>query len=95
MSSKKKRKHLKETYQKQNKVKNLPGNFLYKEYSQPVLNYLKDNKYKYVTGKEICTNTNYTGGLSNISSIIKGLIYYDNEPILTKKGRGAGYMYYG
>ena len=95
MSSKKKRKHLKETYQKQNKVKNLPSNFLYKEYSQPVLNYLKDNKYKYVTGKEICNNTNYTGGLSNISSIIKGLIYYDNEPILTKKGPTGGYMYYG
>lgn len=95
MSSKKKRKHLKETYQKQNKVKNLPSDYLYKEYSQPILNYLKDNKYKYVTGKEIYTNTNYSGGLNNISSAIKGLIYYDNEPILTKKGPKGGYMYYG
>lgn len=90
MSSKKKRKTLKAKY----KVKNLSSVNIYKQNSNQVLTYLKNNPNRYVTSKEITNNlTNYQGG--NLSPIIKGLIYYDNEPILTKKGSKGGYMYYG
>lgn len=90
MSSKKKRKALKAKY----KVKNLPKLNIFKQNSNQVLTYLKNNPNRYVSSKELINNlTNYQGG--NLSPIIKGLIYYDNEPILTKKGPTGGYMYYG
>lgn len=90
MSSKKKRKTLKAQYS----VKNLAKPNIFKQNSNQVLTYLKNNPNRYVSGKELINNlTNYQGGA--LSPIIKGLIFYDNEPILTKQGRGGGYMYYG
>lgn len=90
MSSKKKRKALKAKY----KVKNLSSYNIFRQNSNQVLTYLKNNPNRYVTSEELINNlTNHQGG--NLSPIIKGLIYYDKEPILTKKGPRGGYMYYG
>ena len=92
MSSKKKRKALKAKYN--NRI--IHGNerkIYYQLNKDTVLFTLKQHKNEWITGRtlESITNINH----SEISKTISGLIFYDNEPILTKKGPKGGYMYYG
>lgn len=92
MSSKKKRKALKAKHNKR-VIHGYERKIYYKLNKKTVLLALKQHKNEWITGPTLENITNINS--SDINKTISGLIYYDNEPILTKQGRGGGYMYYG
>ena len=92
MSSKKKRKALKAKYNKR-VIHGYERKIYYQLNKDTVLHLLKQYKNEWVTGRTLENITNINR--SDISKTISGLIYYDNEPIISKKGYKGGYMYYG
>ena len=89
MSSKKKRKKLKEQYT----IKE--PNKMYLIDSETVLNYFKNNPNRYITSYEIMNNTHLENdSQSSVSRTIKAINYYTNFNIESKIGGNGGYIYY-
>lgn len=91
MSSKKKRKKLKEQYiiKEPNKM------FLID--SKPIIEYFKNHPNKLISSYEIIDNTNlYNNSHSSVCNTIKAINYYTNFHITSKIGgyNGGGYIYY-
>lgn len=91
MASKKKRKKLKEQYNKKNKEPNK----LFLRDRETVLNYFKNNPNRYIKNQEIMDNNNLSfSSQSSVSRTIKAINYYTDVNIYTKKGKNGGYIYY-
>ena len=89
MSSKKKRKKLKEQYT----IKE-PNEHFRKD-GEVVLNYFKNNPNRYITSYEIINNINlYFNTTSGVSRTIKAIDNYTNYNITTKPARNGGYIYH-
>ena len=89
MSSKKKRKKLKEQYT----IKE-PNEYFRKD-GEVVLNYFKNNPNRYITSYEIINNINlYFNTTSGVSRTIKAIDNYTNYNITTKPARNGGYIYH-
>lgn len=89
MSSKKKRKKLKEQHTIKEPSK------MYLVDSETVLNYFKTNPNRYITSNEIMNNIHLVNNTqSSVSRTIKAINYYTNYNINTKPARNGGYIYY-
>ena len=89
MTSKKKRKKLKEQY-----IIKEPNEHFKKD-GEKILNYLKNHPNELIKGKEIIKNNNlYYDTISGVSRTIKSINYYTNNNIITKSGYNGGYIYY-
>ena len=91
MSSKKKRKKLKEQYT----IKEPNKMFLVD--SEPVIDYFKKHPNKLISSYEIMNNTHLENdSQSSVSRTIKAINYYTNFKIESKIGgyNGGGYIYY-
>ena len=89
MSSKKKRKKLKEQYT----IKE--PNKMYLIDSETVLNYFKNNPNRYITSYEIMNNTHLENDSnSSVSRTIQAINYYTDYTIESKACRNGGYIYY-
>ena len=89
MSSKKKRKKLKEQYT----IKE--PNKMYLIDSETVLNYFKNNPNRYITSYELMNNTHLENDSnSSVSRTIQAINYYTNYTIASKPTRNGGYIYY-
>lgn len=95
MSSKKKRKKLKEQYNPKNKI---GYNFFYKDYFHDrdlILEYFKNNPNIKITCQELINNINLEFDTSSsVSKTIKAINNYTNYHIESKTGYGGGYIYY-
>ena len=94
MTSKKKRKKLKEQYNPKKTPSKLFNKDSYKD-RELILNYLRNHPNEFIKGPEIINNNNLyfntTGGVSRTVNIINNTTNYHIE---TKKGRNGGYIYY-
>ncbi|MGN0967463.1 MAG: hypothetical protein ACI4OP_07820 [Candidatus Coprovivens sp.] len=91
MTSKKKRKKLKEQYNNKSKIPNK----LFLRDRELVLNFLKNHPNEFITAQEIINNNNLEfDNTSGVSRTIKAINYYTNFNIQTKKGKNGGYIYY-
>lgn len=89
MTSKKKRKKLKEQYT----IKE--PNKMYLIDSETVLNYFKNNPNRYITSYEIMNNTHLENdSQSSVSRTIQAINYYTNYIIESKAVKHGGYIYH-
>ena len=89
MSSKKKRKKLKEQYT----IKEPNEHF--KKDGEKILNYLINHPNEYIKGKEIIKNNNlYYDTTSGVSFTVKSINDYTDYNIKTKPSSNGGYIYY-
>ena len=89
MSSKKKRKKLKEQY-----IVKEPNEHFKKD-GEKILNYLRTHPNKFIKAKEIIQNNNlYYDTTSGVSFTVKSINDYTDYNIKTKPSSNGGYIYY-
>lgn len=89
MTSKKKRKKLKEQYT----IKEPNKMFLVD--SKPVIDYLKKHPNKLIPSHEIMSNIHLENdSQSSVSRTVKAINCYTNHHIETKSGKNGGYIYH-
>lgn len=94
MSSKKKRKKIKEQYNHKKSPSKLYNKDSYKD-RELILNYLKKHPNKFIKGPEIIANNQlYFDTIGGVSRTVNIINNYTNYHIETKKGRNGGYIYY-